>query len=377
MSSKVTSTDKEQSPESPPSRITSLPDDIIVDIIARVPRGNFPKICLVSKSFRSIIASSGLYKRRSLLGFTEQYCLYAVLYNYDTDEYRSYILRRTVYNSNRLVIIRSFPSMPCSASYLTVGSKIYVVDSSSFLSIDCRTHMVQPITQIPKPMSDKVSGIDGNIYLIGNRLVSRNMWKWNRVVMVLKTQTMIMPDLELYTICSDAVVMEDKIYMRDSENSFVYRPKEIKWERGDMLNSRDWNHWCAVGEWERDDMLNSRDWNHACAVGDLLCYYDVSEKMLRAYDTKERCWRVVNGLEKSLPRPSTLWCNMVSYDGKLAMFFHKYIYNKVRDDLISIWCAEIALERRQGGEIWGTVLWYDAVIEGSFAMVKCLAVPVG
>ncbi|ESQ38496.1 hypothetical protein EUTSA_v10029145mg [Eutrema salsugineum] len=342
MSSKVT-TEKEQSPV--------LPYEIIVDIVTRVPRCYYPTISLVSKSFQSIIASHELYTSRSLLGRTEHY-LYAVLYNYNTYDYRLCILRRKVNNNNHLVIIRSLPCMPCSVSYVPLGSKIYAVDSSSSLSIDCRSHKVQPNSRIPKHMYEKVPGnINGKIYVTENWQVSWD--RWGKRVMVLDTETQMTrkPNMEQDQLWYDAVVMEDKIYMRGSKNSFVYVPKESKWES--------------------DGMLNSKDWENACAVGDLLYYYDVYKNKLRVYDPKQRCWRVVNGLEKSLPRPNTLLANMVSYDGKLAMFFHK----NVGKGLISIWCAEIALERRQRGEIWGKVLWYDAVTDdGSFVMVKCLGV---
>ncbi|CAF2328131.1 unnamed protein product [Brassica rapa] len=58
--------------QSPPSLlIPSLPDDVTVDIVARVPRSHYPSLSLVSKSFRKLIASTKLYKRRSQLGITE------------------------------------------------------------------------------------------------------------------------------------------------------------------------------------------------------------------------------------------------------------------------------------------------------------------
>ncbi|ESQ38681.1 hypothetical protein EUTSA_v10029470mg [Eutrema salsugineum] len=294
---------EKQSREPQPSLIMSLPDDIIVDIVARVPICYYPTVSLVSKSLRSLVASPELYTRRSLLGFAE-HCLYVILYNYNTKNYRFYILRRKVH-SNCLVIIRSFPCMPCSASFLTVGSKIYVVDSSSSLSIVCRSHTVQPISHIPMCVYNKVAGIiDGKIYVIGD-------WWWKRVT-VFDTETqmwepkMIKPDMELgNTLLIEGVVIEDKIYMRDFEDSF-------------------------------------------------------------------RCWSVVKGLEKFLLKmTSSWWSQTVSYGGKLALFFCK------DGDARKIWCAEIALERRQGGEILGKVQWCDVVIDdGIFRMVKCLAVTV-
>ncbi|EOA14219.1 hypothetical protein CARUB_v10027374mg [Capsella rubella] len=56
----------------------SLPDDLIVSILARVSRSYHTKLSLVSKSFRSILASPELYQTRTLLGRTETF-LYVCL----------------------------------------------------------------------------------------------------------------------------------------------------------------------------------------------------------------------------------------------------------------------------------------------------------
>ncbi|ESQ38677.1 hypothetical protein EUTSA_v10029317mg [Eutrema salsugineum] len=312
--------------EHSPSMITSLPYDIIMNIIACVPRCYYPTISLVSKIFRSLVASPELYKRRSLLGCTE-HCLYGVLYNYDTSDYRLYILRRKVNsNDHYLVMIPSLRFMPFAGRYVPVGSKIYVVGHSNALSIDCRFHTLQPISPIPKPMSYKAAGIvEGKIYVIGecNDEVSGSRW-WKRV-MVFDTETemwepkMIKPGMELGdSSLIDGVVMEDKICMRNYENSFVYGPEE--------------------GKWEKDEMLNAQRWKELCVVDGLLYFYDVYKKKLRAYDPKQRCWRVVTGLEELLPKITGSWrMRTVGYGVNLAHFFHKY--NDARTNTTVIWCV--------------------------------------
>ncbi|CAA7058319.1 unnamed protein product [Microthlaspi erraticum] len=101
MSSKKLRAEKEQS--SP-----SLPEDVIVDILARVPRCNYPKLSLVSKHFRSLVASREIYARRSLLGCTE-HCLYAVLSNKDSCYPQLYILRRKANGDQGLFLIPHCP----------------------------------------------------------------------------------------------------------------------------------------------------------------------------------------------------------------------------------------------------------------------------
>ncbi|CAA7037904.1 unnamed protein product [Microthlaspi erraticum] len=101
-----------------------------------------------------------------------------------------------------------------------------------------------------------------------------------------------------------AVVMGDKIYTRNSQNSFVYEPKESKWQK--------------------DKMLNSKKWTNACVVDGVLYYHDRDEdsyeEVLRTYDPKKRCWGVVNGLE-DFPAEMRWSSETVSYGGKLALFF--------------------------------------------------------
>ncbi|XP_010441689.1 PREDICTED: F-box/kelch-repeat protein At4g38940-like [Camelina sativa] len=324
-----------------PSPIASLPDEIVVDIIARVSRSYYPAISLVSRRFRSIIASPELYMRRSLLRCAE-HCLYALLYNPKTCDYRWYVLRR-----NGFVLIPCLPPMPAHGNFVAVGSKIYVLGgvydsnaTSSVLIIDCASHTVQPLDDtvagIPKPMDDTVAGtINGKIYVIGVKI--GQLW-------------------------SGCVVMEGKIYMRDSLNSFVYEPQERKWEM--------------------EEMLNSKKWEYACVVDDMLYYYDCRKNKLRVYDTKHKCWGVVRGVERTSgePEPSRLslpkslwWSYTMSCGEKLVVFLPK---EKDRTKTTGIWCAEIALERRQGGEIWGKVERCDAVINGDFFFVRCLAVMV-
>ncbi|KAF8106314.1 hypothetical protein N665_0144s0025 [Sinapis alba] len=361
----------EQSPElSSYPLIPSLPDDVTVDIVARVPRSHYPTLSLVSKKFRKLIASPKLYKRRSQLGIT-QHRVYALLRNRNTGDCRFYILHRRVNSRNRLVIIPSLPPVSYRGSFVSVGSKTYVFNDVDALSIDCTSHTVQPIPDMPQrfsmsPMPSKVANvIDGKVYLIGDSaLITSGGMSWRKTVMVLDTETqtwepvMIKHDMRVGALWSDAVVMEDKIFMKGYRNNYsiVYGPEENKWET-------------------MDEVLNSKVWEGACVVDDLLYYLDCSEKALRAYDPKQSRWSVVNGLEEFLASecaqskwPIAVKCG----EKKLALFFPKK-----HDGKEVICCAEIALERRQGGEIWGKMESCDVVIEdGLFDVVKCVAVTV-
>lgn len=117
VSSSKTPAPKEKPHSQPPSLMmtTSLPHDIILNILARVSRSHYPKLSLVSKYFRSIVRSREIYATRSSLGCTE-HCLYVVLYDLKTKEDRCYLLLRATTNGSqphaRLVLVPSLPAMP-------------------------------------------------------------------------------------------------------------------------------------------------------------------------------------------------------------------------------------------------------------------------
>ncbi|XP_018463206.2 F-box/kelch-repeat protein At4g38940-like [Raphanus sativus] len=368
---------KKQSSE-PPSLITSLPQDIILDILARVSRFDYPAFSVVCKHFRSIIASPEIYARRSLLGRTE-HCLYVFLSCMDETRWRycnrCYILcpKAEADGERRLVLIPSLPPIPTYSEYATmgfvaVGSRIYAFGRSSehrmiTLSIDCVSHTVQRLPSMPVIVSNTMADIiDGRIYVIGYG--NHNDWKMKMEVFNTEIQTwepgmMMSLDKDArYIYNNSCVAMADKIYTKNSINSFVYDPKENKWET--------------------DEMLDLKIWHNACIVDDVLYYLDCYGGELRAYDRKKRYWQVVKGLEALLSETASVrqrsedWSPQTfSYDGKLALFFP-------REDSChkKIWCAEISLERRQGGEIWGKVDWRGGLLTGKFLSLKALDVVV-
>ncbi|KAL0806869.1 hypothetical protein Bca101_099361 [Brassica carinata] len=161
--------EKKQSPRPSSSPITSLPEDVVVDILARVPRRDYPRVSLVLKRFRSLVSSPEIYARRSSLGCTE-HCLYDVLYNWASHVDRLYTLRQKEKDKG-LVLIPGLPDMPTEGSFVAVGSRIYVfcgMMTSSAFFIDCTSHTVQHLPKMPVPMSALLADvIGGRIYVFG------------------------------------------------------------------------------------------------------------------------------------------------------------------------------------------------------------------
>ncbi|KAJ4906003.1 F-box/kelch-repeat protein [Raphanus sativus] len=251
-----------------------------------------------------------------------------------------------------------------------VGSKVYVFNNPDALSIDCTSHTRQPISDIPQRLYVQMVHVvdEKKIYIIGALSVvldEESAWgstTLRTAVKVFDTETQSwepeISSIDLTPFWSDSVVMDGKIYLksRRKDYSSVYVPEERKWEL-------------------MDEVLDSEDWKGACVVDNVLYYHDHSGKALRAYDPKQGCWSVVNGLEEFLAveTAQSKWCDAVNYGpNKLALFFPKRQYGEKM-----ICCAEIALERRQGGEIWGKVQWCHIVIGCErFDMVEYVAVTV-
>ncbi|CAN6910408.1 unnamed protein product [Brassica oleracea] len=144
-------------PESTP--ITSLPDDLVVSCLARVSRLQYPTLSLVSKSFRSLLASPHLYETtRSSLGRTES-CLYVCIRFPDETIPRWFTLcqkpekknKRTKKASGYVLAKLSTPHSRHAhgCSVVTVGSDIYNIGgsidkanepSSSVSILDCRSN---------------------------------------------------------------------------------------------------------------------------------------------------------------------------------------------------------------------------------------------
>ncbi|CAH8383114.1 unnamed protein product [Eruca vesicaria subsp. sativa] len=320
------------------SPMTSLPEDIALDILARVPRRDYPRLSLVSKLFRSLVSSPEIYARRSSLGCTE-HSLYVVLgvYKGDVNLYTRI--------GHRLVLIPGLPAMPSFGCFVAVGTRLYVFGgfeemmmTSIAYSIDCRSHTVQPLPSMPFPMCNTFAGfIDGRIYVVGYDDSSR----LKVVVFNTETQTWehemttnLAMEIGRLSTYGFGGVMGGKMYMRGFQNSFVYEPKERKWETDEVLNSKEW-------------------WGNACVVDDVLYYHDCSENKLRWYDSKQRCWGVVKGLEELLDEMINFgYIHTVSYGGKLVLLCPKGKFMEVKRE---IYCAEIFLERCKGGQIWGLV----------------------
>ncbi|CAL9226835.1 unnamed protein product [Arabidopsis halleri] len=366
---KTTSSNKRRkttpsTPQSTPN--PSLPDDLLLLIIARVPILFYPILSLVSKSFRSLLASPRLYKARSLLGRRESR-LYVCINMYPYKNGPSWFTlcrkpdRTTSSNkeqdkSSGYVLARvPIPHSPLSQdnSLVAVGSDIYNIgvvrsceaSSSSVWILDCRSHTWRQAPSLPVELfTVTVSVLDQKIYVAGICLEDGSDSSTQNSLTVLDTKTQVSARVPIP--CSVAQGKEiflstcvgGKVNLVTGREVVDYNPVEGSWEE--------------VGE----TMCQFMFAECFCVVDNVL-YSCAIDRVFRWYHAEVRTWRNLEGLV-GLPELSPdAFVRLADYGGKLVV-----LWNRGYGRWKMLCCAEISLERRNTCEIWGKVEWFDHVL---------------
>ncbi|KAG7576643.1 F-box domain [Arabidopsis thaliana x Arabidopsis arenosa] len=366
----------------------SIPYDLLLHIVARVPVLYYPTLSLVSKSFRSLIASPELYKVRSLLGRTES-CLYVCLNM--VDHFRKgpnwFTLCRkpdkTLTGKERSGYILARVPIPHSpnaefSSLVAVGSDIYNIGvnqdrfkltdcSSSVTILDCRSHTWREAPSLPVGLYACSAGVlDGKIYVAGQSPDGYSSYSLTKSVEVfefdIKTQVwdpVPIPGRETKSpYMGSTACIDGKFNVVALGESVAYDPKEGSWDLGPWLSG----HMCSYSYCEIENVL-----------------YSAAHGALMWYDSQVKNWRVLKGLV-GLPKfPPCAQVRLADYGGKIvAMWDLNAPYGNCSSYKTGIWCAEIALERLNSCEIWGKVEWVDNMLTifDSFSLVKVIAATV-
>ncbi|CAH8259882.1 unnamed protein product [Arabidopsis lyrata] len=122
--------------------------------------------------------------------------------------------------------------------------------------------------------------------------------------------------------------------------------------------AKDATYKLAKGRWRTADLAINKGWgtssSHYCVIENV--FYRYNNRRIEWCDSDKRLWTTLKGLEKLL----ISHVNLVNYGGKMAVVWVEYAYGK-KDEETKIWCAEIAIEKREKREIWGMVKWFDIV----------------
>ncbi|CAA7018302.1 unnamed protein product [Microthlaspi erraticum] len=395
------------------SQVSNLPDDILLNCLARVSRLYYPTLSLVSKRFRSLTASIELYQTRTLLGRTET-CLYLCIRSpgFKTFNQRWFTLCRKPTRTlnpnpnpnsgwftscfrphkvpknpsrkeeNLMVSVPTRNDSPPFWTGAATGPNIYAIGvytdddgfpSSKVLYLDCRSHtwheapcMHKAPPSIPAlgpALGTVVSVLDGKIYVTEdcNEPGSSSLIEcfdpktqiWERVS---NPTAEMLRENTIYK----SLAIDGKLYLFGTDYNMVYTPEENKWQ---VVGSTTWFNWIP--------------WDPTCVISNVM-YSTRYSKTLHWYNSEGIVWRALKGLEKlpSLPMCSDR-VRLVNYGGKIAVFWEGD--NAIISDEKLIWCAVIALERRSDEqEVYGKIEWCDVVLTvlKSFGLFELLAVDV-
>ncbi|EOA15838.1 hypothetical protein CARUB_v10007504mg [Capsella rubella] len=367
----TTSSNKKMKTTTSKWTLTSLPEDLVLSIIARVPILFYPILSLVSKSFRTLVASPSLYKARSLLGRRESrlYVCVDVCDYYKNGPSWFTLCRKpdgTSSSSNKedvksgdYVLARvPIPHSPwvASMSLVAVGSDIYNVSalephsrsSSSVSILDCTSHTWRQGPSLPVELF-RVSAtlLDQKIYVAGlceEEEEDGSDSKKNSLA-VLDTKTHVCDVVPVPRSLGNgrdvslSTCVGGKVSLVIGSNVVDYNPTQGSWEEvGDSMPV----------------YMRSRCF---CKVDDVLysCSYD---RVLRWYDPEARTWNHVKGLVGLPKLPRGTFAGMADYGGKLAVLWHQICFDREM-----LWCVQIALERPNTCEIWGNVEWRARVLD--------------
>ncbi|XP_019083060.1 PREDICTED: putative F-box/kelch-repeat protein At2g29800 [Camelina sativa] len=327
--------EEEQVENLAPIRRRDIPVILIERTVTLIRRCHYPRLSLISKAFRHVISSEHLFVTRSSLGLTEP-VLYTLI-SFPPFEAPSWFILHRSNMSLRLSRISSLPPMFPGYTAVTIGHKIYVMGGrvglnqpvNTVIVIDCRFHKWKYIQSMKRERCYAASGvIDGIIYVV------KGIW-----------ETLPGP---FSSVASSSgffpihVVLDNKIYMLDGQHCLAYDPRLRRWQNwGPESPQR--HYWYAC----------------SCVVDDLLYaivpQWCLAGSLIVVYDPRDMVWRPVKGVD-DFPSPGYLESRMASFGGKLVILgWHQTKNSCARDSEKIVMCVEVALGRREDGDIWGKV----------------------
>ncbi|XP_006289932.2 putative F-box/kelch-repeat protein At5g03000 isoform X2 [Capsella rubella] len=331
---------------------SSLPEDIVLNCLARVSRIYNPTLSLVSRSFRSLIASPELEAARSRVGILREAFVCLDL-NTSNPNPRWFILSQDTGRQGlptaELLPLPPFPGEhPRYSTVLLVDSVIYIIGgwvggniSNRVLLFDCRSHRWRSLPNMRHPrLSPAADVIDGKMYVIGGSY--NNIDNWGGEVFDGKTQTWepILPTAVVDLTAEKRNVVPGRLVMGGKEYSMHGLNPDVN--------------------------------TNVCLVDKRLRIMSFSHHSLFWNDPKEDLvWRLVLGLEgfSKFPYFHHRLNLLGNSDGgrKVIVWWRSVSTRREAPhytpcEETKIWCAEVSFERRGLQELWGSVQWSENVL---------------
>ncbi|ESQ46287.1 hypothetical protein EUTSA_v10000490mg [Eutrema salsugineum] len=326
---------------------SSLPDELVLDCFARVSRMDHAALSLTSKSYRSLVISPELYETRSQMGFMEG-CIYVCL--------------DTLLRSNPRWFILWRRKQKTTDSMLT--SRV------SFL--DCRTHTWSQVPSMGVARTEAKAGVlDGKIYVMGGCCCD----DYEDPLNVAEVFNPKMQTRSRVLITEPVINNKVSVVVRPDSWFINFRSEEGKWND---LNIRDACvmdrllyccdylgriMWCDPWSGVRNGRM---EWNKVYGLDDTLQLlgFFLSGSRSMCFDGEMsvvwHCYMLkrgyTNGFQDLLPG-----FKLSISGGKIVIFWERLVEENENPKSRQIWCAEITVERRKGGQIWGMVQWSNPV----------------
>ncbi|KAM0952930.1 putative F-box domain, kelch-type beta propeller, F-box-like domain superfamily [Dioscorea sansibarensis] len=325
--------------------VAFLPDDISIQILARLPRSSHTTLSLVSRSWRSILHSHLLVALRSSLRLSSP----LLLLNVRTPSGSSlWFPVDPLPNPNPNPNPFPSPSLPVSgAATATLGHELYLlggslngIPSAVVQAFDAasRRWSLGPRMSTAREFSAGAA-LNGQIYAAGGCSPSANTWA-----------EVLHPGIGGWDMVpSPAAVRERWMHgcavMGGSILAVV--------DRGGVVFDAE------AGKWGPVPIKLDLGWaGRAAVVGGLLFTYDYLGK-IRGYDLEADQWLTVGGVEKGLPR-FLHGATLANYGGLLCLVWES---RGQRKDM-EIMCAGMRISRTETKGLVGEILWKEKLVLG-------------
>ncbi|KAJ4913938.1 putative F-box/kelch-repeat protein [Raphanus sativus] len=363
---------KTNPPPSPPS-FSSIPDDVIVNILARFSKSHYPSLCLVSKNFYSILSSPDIYFARSLIGNTDAR-LYVCLWLPDPSSgpHNSWFTLGYPQGQLSLVPVKVLsssysPADRLNSTTVAVHSEIYHIGGSkdkrtrAVRVLDCRSHTWRraPHLKVARKRARSYL-LDDKIYVLGGCTETEETIGWGEVF-DLKTQTWKpLPKPPSHDDYVNGAVFGGRLYVFTIDNSkkYAYDPKEERWvhEAGFVGLGRINRPWCVRGS---------------------VIFAELGGKYMW-YDPRYGMWSLIQGLNHVYERRCSNYrtIQLVNHGGKLLIIWDEW-HRRQREHK-RVWCAVVSFEKPlNSSNMWGMVERCNVVlgsVHKSYKLSSCLSV---
>ncbi|RIA04874.1 hypothetical protein BRARA_K00872 [Brassica rapa] len=361
---------KKTVPDELPSMFSSLPDEIIENILARVSRWKYPSLSLVSKRFHSLLSSMDIYKARSQIGSNET-CLYIWLKLPGHPCASWFSLRTKPNNQNRTKRRKG------KISFKRDSSVMSVVPIPSYSSTDSNFPELSYIkTSIFISYDPSLSLI---IYIIGgsyNKEPSSSV----RIFDCRNHTWRDAPNMTVARENAQTVLVDEKIYVMGGCDIDKYY---ANWIEIFDVRTQAWTALPGPGADDEDELLNVFKGKFYLAADEKEYSYEPKNGhlMWSGFENEGIEWSGIKGLEELREHP-TRGLETGSKFGQLLVMWDPYPPSVSSSSIkrnSKIRYAEISLEsRRNGREMWGKVECVDVLtfpVE-SYEWFDCVAASV-